>query len=98
MNQTVVALGMFDGVHLAHQTLLRRAAEIAHAQGDAAVAFTYDNHPKELFSGAFSYLCTREQREAEILRTGCDRMDSIPFDAAFAAMTPEQFINWLTAR
>lgn len=98
MNQTVVALGMFDGVHLAHQTLLKRAAEIAHETGDTAVAFTYDNHPKELFSGAFSYLCTREQRETQILLTGCDRMDSVPFDAAFAAMSPEQFIGWLCTR
>ena len=98
MNRTVVALGMFDGVHQGHQTLLRRAAEIAHAESDAAVAFTYDNHPKELFSGTFSYLCTREQREALIRATGCDRMDSVPFDAAFAAMEPVQFIDWLSAR
>ncbi len=98
MNQTVVALGMFDGVHKGHQALLRRAAEIAHANGDIAVAFTYDNHPKELFSGAFPYLCTKEQREKQILLCGCDRMDSVPFDAAFAAMEPEQFLDWLSAR
>ena len=98
MNRTVVALGMFDGVHQGHRALLRRAAKIAHEAGDIAVAFTYDNHPKELFSGTFSYLCTKEQRETQILRAGCDRVDSIPFDAAFASMTPEQFIDWLTAR
>lgn len=98
MNRTVAALGMFDGVHKGHQTLLKRAAKIAHASGDTAVAFTYDNHPKELFSGAFSYLCTKEQRDALIRETGCDRMDSVPFDTAFAAMEPEQFIDWLSAR
>jgi len=98
MNRTVVALGMFDGVHTGHRALLRRAAEIARANGDTAVAFTYDNHPKELFSGAFSYLCTKEQREALILASGCDRVDSIPFDAAFASMAPEAFVDWLNAR
>ena len=98
MNQTVVALGMFDGVHIGHQALLKRAAEIAHANGDLAVAFTYDNHPRELFTGAFPYLCTKEQREKQILLCGCDHTDSIPFDAAFAAMEPEQFIDWLSAR
>ena len=98
MNQTVAALGMFDGVHRGHQALLRRAAQIAHKNGDLAVAFTYDNHPRELFSGAFSYLCTRGQREELIRETGCDRMDSVPFDAAFAAMEPETFIDWLSAR
>ena len=98
MKKTVVALGMFDGVHLAHRALLTRAAEIAHACGGTAAAFTYDNHPKELFTGSFSYLCTKEQRDAQILSTGCDRMDSIPFDAAFAAMEPEAFLDWLCAR
>lgn len=98
MNQTVVALGMFDGVHKGHQALLRRAAEIAHSNGDTAVAFTYDNHPKELFSGTFSYLCTKEQREALICAAGCDRMDSVPFDAAFASMEPKTFLDWLSAR
>ena len=98
MNQTVVALGMFDGVHKGHQALLTKAADIAHVNGDTAVAFTYDNHPKELFSGTFSYLCTKEQREALIRAAGCDRMDSVPFDAAFAAMEPEAFLDWLSAR
>ena len=98
MNRTVVALGMFDGVHLGHRALLRRAAEIAHACGDAAVAFTYDNHPRELFYGAFPYLCTKKQRDALIRVAGCDRMDSVPFDATFAAMEPEPFLDWLCAR
>ena len=98
MKQTVVALGMFDGVHLGHRALLTRAAQLAHANGDEAVAFTYTNHPKELFSGAFAYLCTPAQREALIRECGCDRVDSIPFDRAFASMEPEAFLDWLNAR
>ena len=53
MNRYVVALGMFDGVHLGHRVLLQRAALLAHADGDTAAAFTYANHPKELFCGDF---------------------------------------------
>lgn len=97
MNQTVVALGMFDGVHKGHLALLQCAAGIARENGASAVAFTYDNHPRELFTGSFSYLCTREQREMLIRAAGC-RMDSVPFDAAFAAMEPDAFLDWLTAR
>ena len=98
MNQTVVALGMFDGVHMGHRALLRCAAETAHANGDKAVAFTYSNHPKELFSGAFDYICTPQQRETLIRDCGCDLVDSIPFDRTFASMEPDAFINWLNAR
>ena len=98
MNQTVVALGMFDGVHLGHRALLTRAAETAHQNGDEAVAFTYTNHPKELFSGSFAYICTPEQRDVLIRDCGCDRVDSIPFDHAFASMETEAFVDWLNAR
>ncbi len=98
MNRTVVALGMFDGVHLGHRALLQCAAQTAHAAGDTAVAFTYTNHPKELFGGSFSYLCTPGQRETLIRECGCDRVDCIPFDHAFASMQPDAFVDWLSAR
>ena len=98
MNRTVVALGMFDGVHLGHRTLLKTAADTAHARGDEAVVFTYSNHPKELFTGTFHYVSTVEQRETLILACGCDRVDSIPFDTAFASMSPEAFVSRLLER
>ena len=98
MNKTVIALGMFDGVHIGHRALLRRAAEIAHAQGDEAVVFTYANHPKKLFTGSFAYVSTIAQRDALLIDCGCDRVDSVPFDAAFASMSPEAFLGWLCAR
>lgn len=98
MNKTVIALGMFDGVHIGHQVLLRRAAEIAHADGDEAVVFTYSNHPKKLFTGSFRYVGTMAQREALMKDCGCDRVDTVPFDAAFASMSPEAFVEWLCAR
>ena len=98
MNRTVTALGMFDGVHIGHRALLECAAQTAHRQGDTAVVFTYSNHPKELFSGTFHYVSTMEQRERLILDCGCDRVDTVPFDTAFASMPPEAFVDWLDAR
>ncbi len=45
----IYALGFFDGVHLGHQALLKRACQIA-AEKDAAVcAVTFDRHPQSLF-------------------------------------------------
>ena len=98
MNRLVVALGMFDGVHEAHRALLTRAAQTAHQNGDKAVVFTYSNHPKALFTGSFRYVSTLAQRETLMRDCGCDAVDSVPFDAAFASMTPEAFVDWLCAR
>ncbi|MGH9436147.1 MAG: adenylyltransferase/cytidyltransferase family protein, partial [Terriglobia bacterium] len=41
----VVTIGNFDGVHLAHQQLLRRVTEIARERGAVPVAVTFDPHP-----------------------------------------------------
>jgi len=98
MDRYVVALGMFDGVHLGHRALLQRAAALAHENGDCAVALTYETHPKELFTGSFRYLTDSHERAALMRSVGIDRIDTVPFTKDFAAMSPEGFIDWLTAR
>ncbi len=41
----VVALGMFDGVHLGHQSVISRAVEVAKKIGGTSIVFTFSNHP-----------------------------------------------------
>ncbi|HZD33058.1 MAG TPA: bifunctional riboflavin kinase/FMN adenylyltransferase, partial [Candidatus Angelobacter sp.] len=41
----VVSVGNFDGVHVAHQAVVRHMAERAHAIRGKAVAVTFDPHP-----------------------------------------------------
>ena len=50
MAPCVVTIGNFDGVHLAHQTLLRRVVEVARTQGQSATAITFEPHPIKLLS------------------------------------------------
>jgi len=45
---SVVALGAFDGVHLAHQKILDLAIARARALGASAVACTFDPHPLQV--------------------------------------------------
>lgn len=94
----VVALGMFDGVHKGHRALLCHAAKIAEQNGCTSVAFTYRNHPKALFGGVQSFLCSMELRERLMRSCGIRRVDAVVFDAAFAARSPEAFIEELAAR
>ena len=98
MQKTVVALGTFDGVHLGHRALLARAADLAHANGDEAVAFTFSNHPRELFGDSFDALCTLRRKESLIQSVGVDAVDAVPFTASFAAQSPEAFVAWLCDR
>ncbi|PYX19286.1 MAG: bifunctional riboflavin kinase/FMN adenylyltransferase, partial [Acidobacteria bacterium] len=42
---TIVSVGNFDGVHRAHQTVLRDIAERARQSGAKSVAVTFEPHP-----------------------------------------------------
>ena len=45
---TAVALGNFDGVHLGHQELIRKAVQRAGMDGIKSAVFTFSNHPRDL--------------------------------------------------
>ena len=90
----VVALGNFDGVHLGHQAVVARAVERARAAGRPALVATFDPHPVRFFrpdTPPFR-LSTLDQRERLFAAAGADATVVFSFDAAFAALTAEQFV------
>ncbi|MDD3401571.1 MAG: bifunctional riboflavin kinase/FAD synthetase [Eubacteriales bacterium] len=94
----VIALGMFDGVHIGHRALLSRAKEIALEHGATCTVFTFSNHPLELFDAEVRYLCTNEQRRELFLELGMDRVDMIPFESTIAELSAEGFVELLQQR
>lgn len=94
-NGTIIALGMFDGVHIGHQKLLQTAVWLARAEGLEAVAYTFSNHPMSVFSHAPSLLMTLEERVAAIKAQGIDRVETSAFTQAFAQLLPEAFARLL---
>ncbi len=92
---SVVALGVFDGVHLAHRAILDAAVKRARAGGGTAVAFTFDPHPAEVLQPdrVPLPLTTLDERVALIAATGVAVTVVLPFTAALAAMEPEAFVT-----
>lgn len=92
---TVVALGMFDGVHLGHRALIRLAVETARERGGSAVVYTFSNHPAEVLGGVVRLLSGPEERRKELLSLGVAEVRMEPFTRELAAMTPEAFVERL---
>lgn len=98
MNQVVIALGMFDGVHLGHRELIQTTVAAARQNNDRSVVFTYENHPKELFCGSFDYVSTLQQRILLFHELGTDTVDTVPFTRELACQSPRSFVQFLLAR
>jgi riboflavin kinase / FMN adenylyltransferase len=95
MRPVVVALGNFDGVHLGHQEVLRRAVEEGRRRGMKVVAATFRPHPRTVLgAGNPPKLLTPVELRCEmLLGYGADEVWVIPFDVALSRKTPEQFVK-----
>jgi riboflavin kinase/FMN adenylyltransferase len=92
---TVLVIGNFDGVHLGHQHVVRRAREIADREGLLVVAATFDPHPMAVLRPEHAPLSLSdiEGRSRLLHDAGVDDVYVIPFSREIAAWTPEEFID-----
>lgn len=93
--ETVMALGMFDGVHEGHAMLMQKANELAAIHGLASVVYTFSSHPMATFAPdrVPPQLETRSEKICAIAEQGVDAAVLRPFDRAYAALSPEEFVK-----
>lgn len=93
--ETVVAFGMFDGVHEGHAKLMRTANEIAALHGLTSVVYTFSSHPMATYAPERvpPELNTRSEKIHAIAKMGVDVAVLRPFDRAYASQPPEQFVR-----
>ena len=90
---TVVAIGNFDGVHVGHQMILEKAKAHAAQLKVPVTVFTFNPHPTiELRPQApLKLLMTYAEKRLQLERCGVDFCVEEPFDQAFAATTAHDF-------
>ena len=95
MRGVVVALGNFDGVHLGHQEVLRRAVEEGRRGGMKVVAATFHPHPRAVLGAGDppKLLTPLELRCEMLLGFGADEVWVIPFDLDLSRKSPERFVR-----
>ena len=93
-----LAIGVFDGVHLGHKAVIERAASDALAANGTAVVVTFNPHPmRALRPENAPRLISSTRHKTELIRAlGVSYLLVIPFDAAFAEIPPECFIQNLS--
>ena len=95
LQQAVVAIGNFDGVHRGHRAVIDTAIKRARETHKLAAALTFEPHPRSFFQpDAPSFRLSSEAAKLRLLAaTGLDGAIVLPFDAALAGLTAEQFVS-----
>ncbi len=95
--QGVMAIGTFDGLHLGHQKVIRRALEWASRESRPGLVLTFCNHPLSVIAPARAPRCieTAEARRDVLERLGVDFLMELPFTRALADMAADEFLRFL---
>lgn len=90
----VIALGFFDGVHLGHGALLRRAVTAARRLDAVSAALTFDHHPRTLTEGGQVPLLNTPEDRATLMRSeyGVEEVEVLPFDRAMMELPWDRFV------
>jgi riboflavin kinase (EC 2.7.1.26) len=90
-----ITVGVFDGVHLGHQYLLKKLIENAQRRGLKGCVLSFYPHPSKVLSPGQQpcELTDPLERAERILRLGIDRVVFINFDREFSRIRAEDFLK-----
>lgn len=91
----VVTIGVFDGIHRGHQSIIGEAVRRATERGVPSVLITFVPHPSEVVRpGSHPAVLTTIVRRAELVeQLGVDVFCPLPFTLDFSRMAPDEFIH-----
>lgn len=95
-----LTIGNFDGVHRGHQAMLALLKNEASHRNIPSCVMTFEPHPRDYFAKlsknpdlAPARIATIRDKLTELARCGIDQCVVLPFNAAFAAQSPQNFID-----
>ena len=100
LEKCVVALGMFDGVHIGHQALIARAKALAGEMDAACVVCTFDRHPLTVIRPELvpKQLLSVEEKLEKMKKMGVDGVLLHSFTPEFASMEPLAYLENLVSK
>lgn len=98
--KTSVALGNFDGIHIGHIEILKKALDVAKEEGLKSLCYTFSNHPfnfimrrDENEPEALKLICSEEEKISMLEDMGFDYLVNLPFDEITMKMSSDVFFN-----
>jgi riboflavin kinase/FMN adenylyltransferase len=97
---TVLTVGVFDGVHIGHQHLLDNLKNVASQEGILSGVLTFVNHPRTVITpgACVQYITSVEDKLTLLKNTGVDIMLPLTFDLEMSRLRVHEFVDLLQNR
>lgn len=94
-NDSVVALGCFDGVHIGHSQIISKTVNEARKKSLTSVVWSFQAPPKNVLSGQNpqGLLTTSDEKKAIMRSLGVEAFICAPFDEKIAKLSPRSFFE-----
>lgn len=95
VTDSVVTIGVFDGVHKGHVEILNRLKESALENNCESVVITFWPHPRIVLGqdAEIKLLNTLSEKEELLSKQGIDHLVALPFTEAFSKLSPDDFVR-----
>lgn len=96
LNNAVVTIGTFDGVHYGHQKIIKRLCELAKATSGESVILTFFPHPRLIIDPEnqdLKMINTINEKAKILASLGVDHLIITPFTRDFSNMSPQEYIK-----
>lgn len=93
--KTIVTIGTFDGVHIGHQSILKKLIHSAREQKNESIVLTFFPHPRMVLQqdSSIKLLNTIDEKATLLEKFGLDYLIIQPFDEIFSNMLAEDFVK-----
>ena len=94
--KVVLTLGTFDGVHIGHQSVIKKLNKDAQKIGGESVLLTFYPHPRHVLfpeDQKLKLLTTIQERSEILTKYGLQHLIVLPFTAEFSRMEPVHFVR-----
>lgn len=94
LDDVVLVLGFFDGVHKGHQKVIAEGLKIAKEKNLPLALLTFNQHASKICqkSSDITYLTTFEQKKHILEEMGVDYLYQVQFTSAFSKLAPQDFV------
>ena len=100
-NESTVALGCFDGVHIGHSKIIANAVDVARRNALDCVVWSFQAPPKSFFAKELDQkseysqglLTTLDEKKELVFELGVDTFICVPFDENIAKLSPREFFE-----